>query len=148
MKSQMQRIRRLCSKDTDYIEAIELLKKRCISSGYKNADVEIVFNNYQSLSRNLYDDRSIDTDDYHQVRLVVLSGTVYQSDIELFAKRMNRELSSSKIKVSIVKTTGPSPVNNVLTQEILKFRLLRTIGVEGNTLFQRESISGTIESRG
>ena len=77
--------------------------------------MEIVFNNYQSLSRNLYDDRSIDTDDYHQVRLVVLSGTVYQSDIELFAKRMNRELSSSKIKVSIVKTTGPSPVNNVLT---------------------------------
>ena len=108
MKSQMQRIRRLCSRDIDYIEAIELLKKRCISSGYKNEDVEIVFDNYQHLPRNLYDHRSTDTDDYHEVRLVVLSGTVYQSDIELFAKRMNRVLSSSKIKVSIVKTTGPS----------------------------------------
>ena len=108
MKSQMKRIRRLCSRDVDYIEAIELLKKLCISSGYKNEDVTLVFDNYQRLPRNLDDHLSADVDDFHEVRLVVLSGTSYQADIDLFAKRMNHVLSSSKIKVSIVKTTGPS----------------------------------------
>ena len=47
-------------------------------------------------------------DDYHEVRLVSLSGTRYQTEISNFAKRMSRVLSSSKIRVSIVKTTGPS----------------------------------------
>ena len=108
MKSQILRIRRLCSRDADYLEAVQLLKKRCELSGYKQDDIVTIFTNHEALPRNLYNQVRTDDDDYHQVRLVTLSGTPYATEIDLFAKRMNRVLCSSKIKVSIVKTTGPS----------------------------------------
>ena len=34
VKSQMYRLRRLCSRDEDYKDAIQNLKKRCLNSGY------------------------------------------------------------------------------------------------------------------
>ena len=108
MKSQLLRIRRLCSREEDYLQAVESLKIRCKSSGYRQDDIETVFANHEVLPRNLYYQVEIDDDDSHQVRLVTLAGTAYQSEIDQFAKRMNRVLSSSKIRVSIVKTTSPS----------------------------------------
>ena len=108
MKSQILRIRRLCSRDADYKDAVQLLKVRCETSGYRRDDIVKVFANHEVLSRNLYHRVVVDDDDYHEVRLVTLSGTSYQTEIDKFAKRMNRVLSSSKIRVCIVKTTGPS----------------------------------------
>ena len=108
MKSQLLRIRRLCSREADYLQAVECLKSRCERSGYRRDDIETVFASHEVLPRNLYYQVDIDNDDSHQVRLVTLAGTVYQSEIDDFARRMNRVLSSSKIKVSIVKTTSPS----------------------------------------
>ena len=108
MKSQILRIRRLCSRDRDYLDAVQLLKERCEASDYRVDEIATVFLNHEVLPRNLYSRVIEDNDDYHEVRLVTLSGTPYQSEIDLFAKRMNRVLSSSKIRVSIVKTTGPS----------------------------------------
>ena len=108
MKSQLLRIRRLCSREEDYLEAVESLKTRCESSGYRHDDIVTVFANHEILPRNLYHQVAIDEDDSHQVRLVTLAGTAYQSEIDEFAKRMNRVLASAKIRVSIVKTTSPS----------------------------------------
>ena len=108
MKSQIQRIRRLCSRDSDYTEALRLLRGRCEASGYKTEDIVSIFDEHENLPRNLYNQPVLNSEDYHQVRLVVLSGTPYEADIRMFAKRMNRVLSSSKIKVGIVMTTGPS----------------------------------------
>ena len=54
-------------------------------------------------------DRSKDNDkDAHIVRLITLSGTSYEGEIKAFANRMNRVLATSKIKIELVKTTGPS----------------------------------------
>ena len=108
MKSQILRIRRLCSRNEDYLEAVQLLKIRCESSGYKREDIELAFANHETLPRNLSNQVTTSDDDCHEVRLVALSGTSYAKDIDLFAMRMNRVLSSANIKVSIVRTTGPS----------------------------------------
>ena len=109
MKSQLQRIRRLCSRQSDYVEAVEQLKQRCAASGYKAVDIEAVFTDYENIPRTLDDHtRDDDDDDTHKVPLVTLAGTPYSNDIKEFATRMNRVLSSSKIEVQIVSTTGPS----------------------------------------
>ena len=108
MKSQLIRIRRLCSRQTDYIEAAGRLKERCKASGYKDADIQEVFANFEDLSRELEDRVREDDDNMYKVRLITLAGTPYAADIEAFAGRMNRVLVSSRIHVQIVKTTGPS----------------------------------------
>ena len=108
MKSQLYRIRRLCSRETDYVEAVELLKERCTASGYKLNDIDEVFTNYEELPRNLEDRAKEDDDDTHKLRLITLSGTQYGGEINTFATRMNRVLATSGIKLEIVKTTGPS----------------------------------------
>ena len=108
MKSQILRIRRLCSRDEDYLDAVQLLKVRCEASGYKSDDINVAFANHETIPRDLSNQVPINDEDCHEVRLVALSGTPYAKDIDLFAMRMNRVLSSGKIKVSIVRTTGPS----------------------------------------
>ena len=77
MKSQIQRIRRLCSRDGDYTEALYRRRERCEASGYKREDIVSVFSEHENLPRNLYNPPTISSDDYHQVRLVALSGTPY-----------------------------------------------------------------------
>ena len=108
MKSQLHRIRRLCSKEEDYKEAAELLKQRCVASGYKIDTIQDVFRNYEEIPRDLTDRFPNSDDDVHKVRLITLAGTPYLRSIEAFAQRMNRVLATSGIKVELVKTTGPS----------------------------------------
>ena len=108
MKSQLQRIRRLCSEEDDYKDAVELLKLRCKASSYKLDVIEEVFDNYEDIPRNLEDRSKDDDEDAHIVRLITLSGTSYEGEIKAFANRMNRVLATSKIKIELVKTTGPS----------------------------------------
>ena len=108
MKSQLQRIRRLCSREDDYLAAGKELKERCIASGYKLDVIDAVFANYEEMPRNLQDRHVGDDDDTHKVRLIALSGTRYEKEIGSFATRMNRVLATAGIRVEIVKTTGPS----------------------------------------
>ena len=108
MKSQLQRIRRLCSREDDYKEAAKDLKERCIASGYKIDVVDAVFANFEEIPRTLEDRLAADADDTHKVRLITLSGTSYEKEIKGFASRMNRVLATSGIIVEIIKTTGPS----------------------------------------
>ena len=53
IKSQLYRIRRLCSREEDYIIAAELLKQRCTASDYKIDVIEDVFDNYKEIPRDL-----------------------------------------------------------------------------------------------
>ena len=108
MKSQLYRIRRLCSRETDYVVAVEQLKHRCKASGYKMNDITEVFAGYEDIPRNLEDRIREDDDDMHKVRLITMAGTPYGDEIKEFATRMNRVLSNSMIKVEIVNTTSPS----------------------------------------
>ena len=108
MKSQLYRLRRLCSRDIDYNEACLLLKGRCISSGYKEELIGETFSQYESIPRDLSDRTPTIDNSKHCVRLVVLSGTHYEKEITAFANRMNRILEINNIKIQIVKTTGPS----------------------------------------
>ena len=108
MKSQLQRVRRLCSKEDDYKEAVNLLKLRCTASSYKADVIQEVFQNYEEIPRSLQERERDDDDDTHKVRLITLSGTPYEGEIKSFANRMNRVLATSGIKIELVKTTGPS----------------------------------------
>lgn len=108
IKSQLYRIRRLCSRDKEYKEACLSLKERCIASGYKPDVIEEIFNQSEFLPRNLDERTSVDNNDTHKIRLVTLAGTQYENQIYSFVSRMNRVLVNSKIKVEIVKTTGSS----------------------------------------
>lgn len=108
IKSQLQRIRRLCSREDDYKEAAKDLKERCIASGYKIDVIDAVFTNFETIPRTLEDRKTDEVDDTHKVRLIALSGTSYEKEIGAFASRMNRVLATSRIIVEIVRTTGPS----------------------------------------
>ena len=109
IKSQLHRIRRLCSREEDYKEAALLLKQRCIASDYKLDVINEVFTNYDEIPRNLFDRvQHIDDNNTHIVRLITLAGTPYEGSIGSFAKRMNRVLATSGIMIELVKTTGPS----------------------------------------
>ena len=44
VKSQMLRLRRLCSRNEDFIEAIKQLRERCVNSGYNDAVVDDILN--------------------------------------------------------------------------------------------------------
>ncbi len=106
MKSQLYRIRRLCSRESDYKEAVELLKQRCTSSGYKHTDITDVFENYEHIPRSLEDRVKKDEEEMHKLRLITLAGTQYGKEMQVFASRMNRVLFQAGIRVEIVKTTG------------------------------------------
>ena len=105
VKSQMIRLRRLCSRNTDFIDAIAKLKERCMNSGYCTKMVEGILANCNNLERNLLPKENADIDNKLCVRLVILSGTVYETELCNFARRMNNVLMSSELCVTVVKTT-------------------------------------------
>ena len=108
VKSQMTRLRRLCSKDIDFLEAISKLRQRCINSGYDSVMVDGILAQASTLERVLTPRiRNINTDT-HIIRWVVLSRTNYEKQIQNFASRINRSLQNHNIKLEIVKSTGSS----------------------------------------
>ena len=119
VKSQLLRLRRLCSRDTDFFEAVSQLRKRCENSGYSLEMVDNILQQAHTLQRNLNQNRNNDFPDVISVRWVVLAGTSYENQIERFAQRINRILSHHKIKLEIVKCTG-STLGNLLFQNNVK----------------------------
>ena len=53
VESQMNRLRKLCSRDLDFKNAIKNLELRYLASGYENNMVTEILNSAESLSRNL-----------------------------------------------------------------------------------------------
>ena len=110
VKSQLYRLRRLCSRDIDFRNSVEDLKIRCLRSGYKKDMVQSILNQSDSLVRTLTKPVNVNVsrDQKIDIRLVILSGTSYEKEFTKFAKQMNSTLSSSNFKVEIVKSTAPT----------------------------------------
>ena len=110
VKSQLLRLRRLCSRDLDFTNSIKDLKTRCLKSGYKKDMVEGILSQSDSLERTLSKPITVNSsvDGKVRIRLVTLSGTWYQNIFTKFAKRMNSTLSSTNFKIEIVKGTAPT----------------------------------------
>ena len=107
VKSQMYRLRRLCSKDGDFISAIENLKIRCYNSGYDRDMVDGILDKAKDLQRNLIKaTHPSKNSNIKTIRWVVLSGTFYEKIIQEFARNLNNLLESQNIRFELVKSTG------------------------------------------
>ena len=111
VKSQLLRIRRICSNDLDYLDAVDKLKVRCLNSGYSHAMVDRILALAPSLKRNLeYTSRigKSALNKHLNVRLVILSGTMYENDFIKFSRRMNSLFQDSGLHIDIVTSTSLS----------------------------------------
>ena len=108
VKSQLLRLRRLCSRNCDFMEAVNQLRQRCINSGYCPQMVDSILQQAHNLQRNLNPVTRHTESEINSVRWVILSGTSYEKSIENFASRINRTLAHHKIKLDIVKSNGSS----------------------------------------
>ena len=107
VKSQLIRVRRLCSRECDFKVAVAQLKHRCLNSGYCPKMVNGLLDHGLQMKRLLQKARpSTDTSiNAFHVRLVSLCGTVYEKELNAFARRMNSILSSSWLVIDVVKST-------------------------------------------
>ena len=108
VKGQLNRLRRLCSRDSDFKEAILGLEQRCKHSGYHNRVVTDILNSADSLTRDLLVVRTPQVNNELNVRFVTLAGSSYVSKFIDFAKRMNLILSNSNTRINIVQCTSSS----------------------------------------
>ena len=129
VKSQLYRLRRLCSREVDFQEAILGLKSRCLQSEYPEKMVSEILQNAPNLTRTTTINPSRDNiQDIHIARLVILSGTPYEKQFSNFASKMNT-LMSSQIKIELVKATA-FPLSRIL------FRNSANIGETSSCLSQ------------
>ena len=107
IKSQLYRLRKLCSRDIDYKEGVVNLKERCKNSGYNINLIDSILDHSNQLHRNL-NSNNVKTPSNQQdiVRLITLTGTTYQHEFKKFALHMNSMLKDFKIEV--VMSTGPT----------------------------------------
>ena len=106
VKSQLYRLRRLCSRDVDFHTAVSNLKERCLNSGYCPKMVGNILKQSTNLERDLGGVVLPTKIDPFCVRLITLCGTVNEKQFSDFSKRMNGVLSSSGLSIIIVKTTS------------------------------------------
>jgi len=98
----------LCSRDCDFKDSVEGLKVRCLSSEYNKDMVENILSQSVSLERTFTNQIKVKDDKKIEVRLVTISGTWFEKELNKFAKQMNSSLPSSSFKVVIVKGTAPT----------------------------------------
>ena len=111
IKSQLYRSRRLCSRQIDFETSVSELRKRCMNSGYPLALINKILDEAPNLSRTLSNVEMASSQNgslKYVMRLVVLAGTQYENEFDEFASRMNTLMSSSAMKVEIVKSTSLS----------------------------------------
>ena len=108
VKSQLNRLRRLCSQDSDFEEAVHYLEKRCINSGYDVAMVGEILKGTTNLVRNLKPQRPQDDQSVMNIRLITLNATPYHHEFSKFACRLNKIMKASNIHIDIVKSTSSS----------------------------------------
>ena len=92
VKSQMYRLRKLCSRDNDFTIAIAELKKRCLNSGYDPNMIEEILRAAKDLKREISTNQPSEPNDSHKIRWVTLSHSCFDSDIEKFTQIMNQVL--------------------------------------------------------
>ena len=103
----MYRLRRLCSRDSDFISSIKDLEIRCINSGYDKRIIDGILGQSGNLTRSLVKrDRTVDDSHVRTIRWVILSGTYYEKATMNFTKNLNELLSNHDIKFEVVRSTG------------------------------------------
>ena len=107
VKSQMQRLRRLCSKDSDYKTSIDLLKVRCYSSGYDKTMVDNILGEAQLLTRDFSSKPRVE-ETINKIRWVTLAGSTFEKEQAEFVGNINKALRQQFVAFEIVKTTGPT----------------------------------------
>ena len=110
IKSQLYRIRRLCSRNIDYETAVRKLRQRCISSDYPTKIVDNILKTAPNLLRTIKTKTSPKLrgqDEIPAVKLVVLSGTVYGKQFTEFVTQMNK-LAHPHFKVKLINSTALS----------------------------------------
>ena len=120
IKSQMYRLRRLCSKDRDFLLAIDNLKSRCINSGYDIEIINGILDQAKNLKRSLVSKGKSNDDRKKIIRWVILSGTFYEKLALNFAYNLNNYLQNYNIKLEVVKSTG-SNIGNLLFNNCEKY---------------------------
>ena len=111
VKSQLYRLRRLCSRDVEFVKSVADLKVRCLNSKYPAAMVNEILDNAPNISRTIRNNLNVVPDinqSKHTARLVILSGTSYEYEIINFVSRMNDLSREANIKIEVVKSTGLS----------------------------------------
>ena len=108
VKSQLYRVRRLCSLKSEFIIAVDNLKVRCLKSGYDPKMVEDILKYGKTLERRLENQPCHDAEIVKKevIRLAVLSGTQYEKQFVDFAKRINN--TSTYFFVTVVYSTVPT----------------------------------------
>ena len=108
IKSQFYRLRRLCSRDEDFVEAVNVLKVRCLNSGYPLDLITNILEPSNTLTRVLTKNKPKDPGNLNQVSLVTIAGTTYENEFFKFAARMNPLLRPLGINIRIVKSMSSS----------------------------------------
>ena len=108
MKSQMNRMSKLCSRDMDFKDAIKNLELRCLNSGYRKTMVTEIISSAESLTRNHSVVGKPMLNNNSSVRLVTLAGSSYVKKFKDFASRMHTTLGNSNIRIEIVHCTSTS----------------------------------------
>ena len=108
IKSQLYRLRRLCSSNIDFEYAVATLKQRCVKSEYPVVMIDNILNTAPDITRTITKiSNPKHQDEIPTIKLVVLSGTSYDKNVSDFASRMN-SLSNPHFKIQIVKSVSPS----------------------------------------
>ena len=108
VKSQMYRLRRLCSRQEDFDMAIVNLKTRCIDSGYDQKMVEEVLVEAVDLQRELNGSRKLANEDMYKIRWITMAHSTSEKEIEDFVKNINATTKNYSVGFELVKTTGPT----------------------------------------
>ena len=109
VKSQMFRLRRLCSRNEDYVTAIMGLRERCANSGYDKKMVDEVLKDAESLQRTLTRRKQVeDIEPDCKIRWVTMAKSNAEKEIEHFVKSMNSALKTRRIQFELIKTTAPT----------------------------------------
>ena len=121
MKSQLYRLRNLCSRDIDFEKVVVELRKRCINSEYPADLVTEVLSSSTTLIRYITKEQQLEGNNNMQnIRIVTLAGTDYGKEFTKFAMRMNPLIKTAGINIQIVNQLHPQLVDCYFTTMILR----------------------------
>ena len=107
VKSQLKRLRRLCSKNDDFLTSIELLRTRCYNSGYERKMVDDILKDAHLIKRDFRPSPpSVET--ITRIRWVILAGSKFEKEQMNFIRNMNSVLREQYVAFEVIKITGPT----------------------------------------
>ena len=104
----MYRLKRLCSRNEDFKEAIKNLQKRCHNSGYDKKMVDDILKEAHTLKREIHPRIHMEIEGVQKIRWVTLSKSCFEKEVTQFINRMNLVLKDHKICFEAIKSTAPN----------------------------------------